>query len=254
MGKAGRIDVAFVCGGDFHDMDGVRVEMLKILHDDGHRRRVKVLPDFSDTETLKSADAIVTYTVNVMPTPEQVKVMDDFVSSGKRMFATHGTNSVIEFTPEGKVNCPRTHQDFFKLLGSQFVAHPPIMDFDVKNEKPDHPIVKGVPDFVANDELYLSEFHADVEVLLSTSFSGMAQEGFVEDDWTKDDPSRPVMYLRKRGEGEILYYTLGHLRSTYDMQPWVEEYPVIERGPWDTPEHYTLLRRGIDWATGMLET
>ena len=42
--------------------------------------------------------------------------------------------------------------------------------------------------------------------------------------------------------------TLGHCRSTYDMQPLVEEYPEIERGSWELPVFYDLLRRGIVWG------
>ena len=56
------------------------------------------------------------------------------------------------------------------------------------------------------------------------------------------------MYLRDYEKGSVLYFTLGHCRSTYDMQPLVEEYPELERGSWDLPVFYELLRRGIAWG------
>ena len=46
----------------------------------------------------------------------------------------------------------------------------------------------------------------------------------------------------------MLYFTLGHCRGKYDMQPLIEEYPAPEEGAWKTEEYYEVLRRGIAWA------
>ena len=46
----------------------------------------------------------------------------------------------------------------------------------------------------------------------------------------------------------MLYLTLGHCRGHYDMQPMIEFYPVPERGSWELPVFYDLLRRGLAWA------
>ena len=51
----------------------------------------------------------------------------------------------------------------------------------------------------------------------------------------------------------VLYLTLGHCRGKYDMQPYVEEYPVPEEGAWKTEEFYELLRRGISWSMEPLQ-
>ena len=58
------------------------------------------------------------------------------------------------------------------------------------------------------------------------------------------------MYLRPLGDGAVLYNTLGHCRGHYDMVPVVDHYPVIERGSWDQPAFYELLRRSLRWAMG----
>ena len=50
----------------------------------------------------------------------------------------------------------------------------------------------------------------------------------------------------------MLYFTLGHCRSHYDMiaPPFNGMYwPTIERGSWELAQYYELLRRGISWAT-----
>ena len=52
--------------------------------------------------------------------------------------------------------------------------------------------------------------------------------------------------------GEVLYLALGHCRGKYDMQPLMDEYPTVERGAWEQPVCYDLLRRGMQYFTGEL--
>ena len=133
-----------------------------------------------------------------------------------------------------------------ETLGSQFISHPEIEPYEVEIVQPEHPLVAGIEPFSTTDELYCSELHGELNVLMQTFYNGTGG-GFVENDWQNDDP-RPVMYLHPVGEGEVLYLTLGHARSKYDMQPVMDEYPVVERGSWEVPAYYELLRRGINWA------
>ena len=56
------------------------------------------------------------------------------------------------------------------------------------------------------------------------------------------------MYLKTVGAGEVLYLTLGHARGHYDMRPFADEYPNVERGSWNVPAFQELLRRGLRWA------
>lgn len=62
-----------------------------------------------------------------------------------------------------------------------------------------------------------------------------------------------MLYLHHVGEGEVLYFTLGHCRGHHhDMRPLVEWYPRVERGSWELPVFRELLRRGVAWAKGDL--
>jgi hypothetical protein len=136
-------------------------------------------------------------------------------------------------------------------LGSQFVAHPPIAPYLVEVAETGHWLVEGIEPFETDDELYLSE-HADrgsLVPLLQTRWQGDAR-GFVEHDWTEGPDTHLVMYLRELGDGAVLYNTLGHCRGHYDMAPVVAYYPVIERGSWQQPAYYELLRRSLRWARG----
>ena len=47
---------------------------------------------------------------------------------------------------------------------------------------------------------------------------------------------------------DMLYFTLGHCRGRYDMQPLMAEWPSEDRCSWELPVYYELLRRGIRWA------
>lgn len=246
---AGPISVYFVCGGKYHDMDFVRLEMLKLFAEN-QRFRVNVGEDYSKVDEITASDILVTYTVDVVPTDEETAHIEEWLKSGHKWFALHATNSILEFTEKG-VDCPRRAPKFMNMLGSQFIGHPPIEYYpvDVAPGKEDHPLVAGIDPMLVEDELYVSEFYDDVEVLLKTRWGGDC-DGFVETPVEERD--HPIMYLRQYGEGEVLFLTLGHARSKYDMQPMMDVYPKMERGAWTVPDFYELLRRGLRWTTGEL--
>lgn len=241
-----RVNAYLVAGGRYHDIDYARVELLKLMAEHPHVR-VTVAPDYSDTKGIAASDFLVTYTCDVRPTGEQQEALASYIEGGGRWMALHGTNAALDFTETG-VAAPRTFPRLAEVLGSQFVAHPPIQLYRVEKRTPDHPLVSGIEEFETDDELYLCEYHDEekLEVLLDCQYSGKAA-GFVEGDW--DDADRhAVLYLRPFGEGAVLYNTLGHCRGHWDMQPAMDYYPQIERCSWEKPEYHELLRRGLRWC------
>ena len=249
VSKSDRLDVYLVAGGKYHNIDYARLEILKLIAEQP-RLKVQIGADYSQIDEICECDFIITYTCDVIPTAEQTQRLCDAVSAGKKWFALHGTNSILRFLDDGRVNSPRENEPFMELLGSQFLSHPPIMPYEVQVSDPEHPLVKDIPTFTVDDELYLSVHHGEQTTLLHTHWSGTT-EAFVDSDWESDEP-RPCMYLHPYGEGQVLYLTLGHCRGKYDMQPVMEEYPEPEFGAWKTDEYYELLRRGIRWAMGEL--
>jgi uncharacterized protein len=240
-----RLNVHLVCGGKYHDIDYARLELLKLLGEH-ERMRVSVSADYANVAAIRGADLLISYTCEVAPTEAEQAALADYLAAGKRWFALHGTNSVLKYVKGKGWDAPDTAPQFMNLLGSQFAAHPPIAPYRVTVAAPSHPLVAGIEPFDADDELYLCRFRGPVEVLLETRFTGECP-GFVDHEW-RDDVPRPVLYLHKVAPGEVLYYTLGHARGRYDMQPLMAEYPTVERGSWKTPAHYEILRRGIRWA------
>jgi type 1 glutamine amidotransferase len=168
---------------------------------------------------------------------------------------------VLKFLKGRGWDAPRTTPKFMAMLGSQFLAHPPIKPYRVEISDAAHPLVAGLEAFESDDELYLCEYHGANQALLHTHYRGEAP-GFVARFWPGGAASlqeadqtlsdrQLVMYLHPHGSGEVLFCTLGHCRGKYDMRPMMEEYPAVERGSWKLPVYHELLRRGIRWAAGL---
>jgi len=239
-----RIDCVLVASGKYHDIDFARLELLKLLAED-QRVRVRVFEDYANLDAIRNADFLVTYTCDVVPSLEQQEALRAWVEGGGRWLALHGTNSILRFLANGLVDAPAWAPHLMETLGTQFIAHPPIAPYRVEVADAEHPLVRGIEPFESTDELYLSDVHADLHVLLDTEFEGAAA-GFVRERWTH--ARHPVMYLRELGQGAVLYLTLGHCRGHYDLQPLMDYYPEVDRCAWELPVFYELLRRGLGWA------
>lgn len=242
-----RLDGYLVVGGKSHDLDFVRLELLKLLAEHEHLR-VTVAPDFEDVDAIAASRFLLSYSCDVRPSAAAEAALEAWVTAGGRWFALHATNSHLDWTDAGVASA---HGDtpFFRTLGSAFLAHPPMGRFEVGVTEPDHPLVEGIAPFRVYDELYLCEFLSEPRVLLSTEFGGPTP-GFVVDHWP-EVAARPVMYLNPVGRGEVLYLTLGHARGHYDAPHRTPYYPQVERCAWENPEFYELLRRGLRWSAGL---
>ena len=214
-----RIDGYLVCGGKFHDFDFARLQLLTLLAADDHVR-VQVAQHFGDIDAITRSDFLVTYTCDLRPSTEQQEAIAAWVERGGRWLALHGTNCILD-PPDGSqgglYSAPRTIPVWAQTLGSQFVSHPPIEPYTVRRSPgaEEDPLVAGIDSFEADDELYLMEHHGDIVPLLETRWTGTTR-GFADAEWPDDEP-RLVLYRRRLGDGEVVYFTLGHCRSHWDM-------------------------------------
>lgn len=248
-GPAGRLDVVLVCGGRWHDFDFARLELLRRLHGD-ERVRVRVFEDYGRPDALDGADLLVTYTCDVRPDAIAQDALAGFVARGGRWVALHGTNAAIDAPPPGgpKVyRTPRALGEVAKVLGSQFLGHPPIAPYVVEVTRPEHPLVAGIEPFEVSDELYVCELHGELDVLLHANFRGECP-GFEEADVFDDEP-RPVLYLHDHGDGQVCYFTLGHCRGRFDVQDLgIDDLERVDRGSWGQPAFDTVLDRCLAWG------
>ncbi len=240
------INAYLVANARFHDTDFARLSLLQLLAEIPEIR-TRVSDSFSDTKAIGDSNFLLTYTCDLRPDEVEERALRDFVSSGKRWIALHGTNAFLDFTPKG-LQCPRSHAIFMETLGSRFISHPPSQPYQVTISDPGHPLVAGLETFEASDEIYLCEYYGEVKPLLETRFTGTFQSGYVENEWLDDDP-RLVAYTHPVGAGEVLYITLGHCCGKYDMQP-IQEAAEVVRGSWENPTFMELLRRALRWGSG----
>lgn len=251
MGPAGRTDVVLVCGGRWHDFDYARLQLLTELG--GHpQARTRVFESYDCLDALAAADLLITYTCDVRPDAAQQLALVEFVAGGGRWLALHGSNAAIDAPLPGAervFTTPRAFGPVAQVLGSQFLGHPPIAPYEVEIAQPAHPLVHGVAPFTVTDELYVSELHPPLDVLLHTRYEG-ACRGFAEGTTTDAEP-RPVLYLRRTGEGTVCYFTLGHCRGRFDMQDQgLDDLGKVDIGSWAVPEFRTVLSRCLDWGLG----
>lgn len=239
-----RIDCVLIAGGKYHDIDFARLELLKLLAED-QRVRVRVFEDYENLAALAAADIIVTYTCDVVPSLAAQEVLKAWLQKGGRWYALHGTSSILRLLDNGLWDAPRWAPLFVDMLGNQFLSHPPIEPYRVTVADPGHPLVEGVEPFDTTDELYHLELHGDLHVLLETECTEPGT-GFVEAAGAPG--THPVFYIKRHGDGAVLYLTLGHCRGHYDLQPMADWWPTVDRCAWDLPVFYTLLRRGLGWA------
>jgi len=229
-------------------MDFARLQLLHGL--DAHDRvRTRVFEDYAFDQALESATALITYTCEVRPDPQAQRALADFVSAGGRWLALHATNSALD-PPETGVRstfrAPRVLGPVAQVLGSQFLAHPPIAPYVVEVVG-DDPLVAGLQSFTTTDELYICELHQPLQVLLQTRYSGSCR-GF-EEGVLDDDEPRPVLYRKVTGAGEVCYFTLGHCRGRYDVQDLgVQDLGRRDREAWVVPEFREVLARTLAWA------
>jgi type 1 glutamine amidotransferase len=247
-GTRGKLRCLLIAGGKYHDIDFARLELLKLLATD-ERVRVRVFEDYETPAAIAEADFIVTYTCDVLPSLPAQEALRAFLERGGRWFALHGTNSILRWLADGRVDSPRWAPLFMQTLGSMFIAHPPIAPYTVTVADPAHPLVADIQPFETTDELYLLETYGPLTVLLETQFGGEAG-GFVESHWPP--AAHPVFYIKEHGKGAVLYLTLGHCRGHYDLQPLLDYWPTVDRCAWDLPVFHRLLERGVDWAKAPL--
>jgi type 1 glutamine amidotransferase len=246
---SGPIQAHFIAAGKYHDIDYARLEILKLMADQP-RIRATVAMDYANIDRLTDCEFLVTYTCDVIPSAAEVAALKTFLARGGRWLALHGTNSILRFLESGLVDAPDVAPEFMEMLGTQFVAHPPIGPFTVEVPQTGDPLTRGMSDFEVVDELYLSRTTAEIETLMLTRFTGEAT-GFVDSQW--QDAEVPILYRRKHGLGEVVYCTLGHCRGHYDVQVFTPFWPHPERCAWNYPIYHELLRRSLRWAMGELE-
>ncbi len=141
-------------------------------------------------------------------TPAMGKAVRDFARNGGGILFYH---NVTYIAPH--------NDDFRDVLGAVTEGHPPIRKFKVKVTNSDHPITRGVRDFVVTDEQHYMKYQKDPKHLLLQSVN--------EDGLTFKDlgTSAPAGWAYDYGKGRVCYLAPGHMISVL----WNPEYEKLQR-------------------------
>ncbi len=171
---------------------------------------------YLNTEYLNSLDLISQVWTMGKITSEQLKGLQDAVSSGVGFGGWHG----------GMGDSFRESTNYQFMVGGQWVAHPGgVIDYRVNIINPTDPITVGLQDFDMHSEQYYMHVDPSNEVLATTKFNGEIVP------WI-DGTIMPVVWKRRWGAGKIFYASVGHVAKDFDVS-----------------EAREIVRRGLLWAS-----
>ena len=104
------------------------------------------------------------------------------------------------------------------MLGAAYTGHPPIRTFKVKITNPDHPITKGVKDFIVTDEQHYMTYDKDAKHLFLQTVN---EEGLT---YQNQGATAPGGWSYDYGKGRVCYMSPGHMLS--DL--WEPEYIKLQ--------------------------
>lgn len=169
--------------GKHHDPRGA-VELASILQSAGID--VTSTDDASTVSHLADGtfDCVMLYTQGDTFSPPQVEALTKFVRGGGGLVGVHSATATN-----------KTDDAYAKLLGSRFIDHAPVFDFEVTVSDPDHPIAHRIENFQIRDELYLSQPFDAFRTFLTGWWNGKPQ---------------PLGCTRDEGKGRVAYLANGH--------------------------------------------
>lgn len=141
-------------------------------------------------------------------TPEQGRAVKEFVAGGGGVLFYH---NVTYISPHS--------EDFRDVLGAVTEGHPPLRTFKVKVTNAEHPITRGVQDFVVTDEQHYMRYEKDPKHLLLESVN---EEGKTYKDL---GASAKAGWAYDYGKGRVCYLAPGHLLTVL----WNPEYEKLQR-------------------------
>ena len=235
---------AFALAGDrYHNIDYVRTALGKTLVKD-----LGISIDFTDELSILNASTLKRYKLLIMlrdgmvwpggyaapggrgivsdpplaaefdPNPvywmtvEQGKAVKEFIQNGGSALFYHNVTYIA-----------RQNQEFREVLGAVTQEHPPLRPFKVTIVNRDHPITRGVNDFVVTDEQHFVKYDKDPKHILMRSVN---EDGLT---WKDLGASSPAGWAYDYGRGRVCYLAPGHVITAL----WNPEYEKIQKNAVD---------------------
>jgi type 1 glutamine amidotransferase len=146
-------------------------------------------------------------------TDEQCKDIKRWVQEGGSLWGWHN-NSRLSLM----------RQDYRDVQGATIIGHPPIRPFKVKIINHDHPITKGVNDFVVTDEQHFLIYEKDPKNVLAMSVNEDNLTFRAGKDGTPSNTCEAA-WAYDYGKGRVCFFAPGH-----DMVAlWNPEYEKMQK-------------------------
>lgn len=140
-------------------------------------------------------------------TPEQGKAVRQFVNNGGAALFMHNVTHV-----------GLTNPDFRDVLGAAYAGHPAIRTYKVNVTNADHPITKGVKNFVVTDEQHYMDYDKDPKYVFLETVNA---DGL---DYRGRGPKSLGGWAFDYGKGRVCYLAPGHLLTVL----WNPEYVKLQ--------------------------
>jgi hypothetical protein len=168
-------------------------------------------------------------------TEEQGQAVKDFVAAGNGFYSLHN-NAFLS----------RSSKNYREVQGGVALSHPALRPFKVRIVNKDHPITRGVEDFMVDDEQHYLIYDKDPKNILlhSENMDGLTFEAVLRDPAGGDpDASGPPRDLgatsvsgwaHEYGKGRVVFTAIGH--TIHAM--------------WE-PEHLKMQKNAVRWLLKM---
>jgi len=146
-------------------------------------------------------------------TEEQGAAVKDFVTAGGGFYSFHNNSHVS-----------LSSRNYREVMGGAYIGHPPLRPFRVRVVNVEHPITRGIQEFMVNDEQHYVTYDKDPEYVLleSENVDGLNYE----DHGTKSVAGWAYEY----GNGRVVFTAIGHTNHAM----WI-------------PAHFELQKRAVRW-------
>jgi len=202
-----KIKTLVFAGGQIHDYKGCGKAIMEALSP-GDEFELTYIEDDLDAliaPKLNPYNVIVFYYTVGEITDAQRDGLSNFLASGKGYVGIHSAADSFRGDPAYRA-----------MVGGYFVTHPRYRQYQVSIVNNEHPITKGMDEFMVTDEQYITDYDPRVEILASALWKGKAM---------------PVAWTKSWGKGRIFYLALGHNADSCKDENFK-----------------LLLRRGVIWV------
>jgi type 1 glutamine amidotransferase len=145
-------------------------------------------------------------------TEEQGKGIKKWVEEGGSLWAFHNNSQASSM-----------NKDYRDVEGAIYTGHPPIRPYKVKIVNHDHPITKGVNDFVVTDEQHYVTYDKDPKYVLARSIN---ENGLDYTDQTgRRSNTAESVWAYDYGKGRVCFMAPGHMIVVL----WNPEYVKMQK-------------------------